>query len=68
MQTTDGHRTIFDFSRTGLSGSWTYARKFICNGRAQFISITDEQAMEWGIKLSQMEGLIPHRKRMPLPF
>ncbi|TRX38291.1 tryptophan synthase subunit beta [Flavobacterium restrictum] len=28
-------------------------------GRAQFISITDEQAMNWGLKLSKMEGLIP---------
>jgi tryptophan synthase beta chain len=28
-------------------------------GRAQFISITDEQAMQWGLKLSKMEGIIP---------
>jgi tryptophan synthase beta chain len=28
-------------------------------GRAQFISITDEQAMQWGLKLSKMEGFIP---------
>jgi tryptophan synthase beta chain len=27
-------------------------------GRAQFISITDEQAMQWGLKLSK-EGIIP---------
>jgi tryptophan synthase beta chain len=25
--------------------------------------LTDEQAMDWGIKLSKMEGLIPARKR-----
>jgi tryptophan synthase beta chain len=28
-------------------------------GRAEFISITDDEAMQWGLKLSQMEGLIP---------
>jgi tryptophan synthase beta chain len=28
-------------------------------GRAQFISITDAQAMDWGLKLSKMEGIIP---------
>jgi tryptophan synthase beta chain len=27
-------------------------------GRAQFISITDEQ-VQWGLKLSKMEGIIP---------
>lgn len=27
--------------------------------RAQFISITDEDAMNWGIKLSKTEGIIP---------
>jgi tryptophan synthase beta subunit len=28
-------------------------------GRAEFISITDDQAMQWGIKISQTEGIIP---------
>jgi tryptophan synthase beta subunit len=28
-------------------------------GRAEFISITDDQAMQWGIKMSQTEGIIP---------
>ena len=27
--------------------------------RAEFISITDEEAMQWGLKISQMEGIIP---------
>jgi tryptophan synthase beta chain len=27
--------------------------------RAEFIAITDEEAMNWGIKLSKMEGIIP---------
>ena len=27
--------------------------------RAQFIAITDDEAMNWGIKMSQTEGLIP---------
>jgi tryptophan synthase beta chain len=37
---------------------WAYAPIFT-PGRAQFISITDEQAMQWGLKLSKMEGIIP---------
>lgn len=27
--------------------------------RAEFLSITDEEAMQWGIKMSQSEGIIP---------
>jgi tryptophan synthase beta subunit len=27
--------------------------------RAEFISITDDEAMQWGIKMSQTEGIIP---------
>ncbi len=27
--------------------------------RAEFIAITDDEAMNWGIKLSKMEGIIP---------
>ena len=27
--------------------------------RAKFVSITDEDAMTWGLNLSQMEGIIP---------
>ena len=27
--------------------------------RAKFISVTDREAMNWGLKLSQMEGIIP---------
>ena len=29
------------------------------SGRATFISITDEQAMNFGLQLSKMEGIIP---------
>ena len=29
------------------------------SGRAEFISITDKQAMEAGLLLSQLEGIIP---------
>jgi tryptophan synthase beta chain len=34
----------------------------------QFISITDEQAMQWGLKLSKMEGIIPAIETAALPF
>ena len=27
--------------------------------RAEFISVTDKDAMEWGLNLSRMEGIIP---------
>ena len=27
--------------------------------RAQFISIPDQEAIDWGLTLSQMEGIIP---------
>jgi tryptophan synthase beta chain len=27
--------------------------------RAEFLSITDDEAMQWGIKMSQTEGIIP---------
>ena len=27
--------------------------------RAEFISIPDQEAMDWGLTLSQMEGIIP---------
>ena len=29
------------------------------SGRGEFISVTDKKAMEWGLLLSQMEGIIP---------
>jgi len=27
--------------------------------RAEFISITDDEAMQWGVKISKTEGIIP---------
>ena len=29
------------------------------SGRAEFISISDQEAMDWGLTLSQLEGIIP---------
>jgi tryptophan synthase beta chain len=52
------YRTIFYFGRIRLPRCWVHANLY-ATGRAQFISITDEQAMQWGLKLSKMEGIIP---------
>ncbi|MBP2282486.1 tryptophan synthase beta chain [Flavobacterium sp. CG_23.5] len=61
MQTTDGQITEPYSISAGLDypGVGPMHANLFTTGRAQFISITDEQAMQWGIKLSQMEGLIP---------
>jgi tryptophan synthase beta chain len=60
MQSTDGHyRTIFHFGRIRFPGVGPMHANLYATGRAQFISITDEQAMQWGLKLSKMEGIIP---------
>jgi tryptophan synthase beta chain len=61
MQTTDGQITEPYSISAGLDypGVGPMHANLFKTGRAQFISITDEQAMDWGIKLSQMEGLIP---------
>ena len=61
MQTTDGQITEPYSISAGLDypGVGPMHANLYATGRAQFISITDEQAMQWGIKLSQMEGLIP---------
>ena len=61
MQTSDGQITEPYSISAGLDypGVGPMHANLFTTGRAQFISITDEQAMQWGIKLSQMEGLIP---------
>ncbi|MFV8333325.1 tryptophan synthase subunit beta [Flavobacterium sp. GSP14] len=61
MQTTDGQITEPYSISAGLDypGVGPMHANLFVTGRAQFISITDEQAMDWGIKLSKMEGLIP---------
>ena len=61
MQTSDGQITEPYSISAGLDypGVGPMHANLFATGRAKFISITDEQAMDWGIKLSKMEGLIP---------
>ena len=61
MQTTDGQITEPYSISAGLDypGVGPIHANLFATGRAQFISITDDQAMQWGLKLSKMEGLIP---------
>ena len=61
MQSLDGQITEPYSISAGLDypGVGPMHANLFATGRAQFISITDEQAMNWGLKLSQMEGLIP---------
>jgi tryptophan synthase beta chain len=61
MQTPDGQITEPYSISAGLDypGVGPMHSHLFKSGRAQFISITDAQAMDWGIKLSQMEGIIP---------
>jgi tryptophan synthase beta chain len=61
MQTDDGQITEpysisagLDYPGVGPLHAHLFETK-----RAQFISITDEDAMNWGIKLSKTEGIIP---------
>ncbi len=61
MQNTDGQITEpysisagLDYPGIGPMHAHLYRSK-----RAKFISITDEDAMTWGLNLSQMEGIIP---------
>ena len=61
MQTDDGQITEpysisagLDYPGIGPMHAHLYA-----SGRAEFISITDKQAMEAGLLLSQLEGIIP---------
>lgn len=61
MQTPDGQITEPYSISAGLDypGVGPMHANLFATGRAKFISITDDQAMQWGLKLSQMEGLIP---------
>ncbi|SDH20852.1 tryptophan synthase beta chain [Flavobacterium omnivorum] len=61
MQTTDGQITEPYSISAGLDypGVGPMHANLFTTGRAKFISITDAEAMDWGIKLSKMEGLIP---------
>lgn len=61
MQTQDGQITEpysisagLDYPGVGPMHAHLFATK-----RADFISITDDQAMHWGRKLSKLEGIIP---------
>ena len=61
MQSLDGQITEPYSISAGLDypGVGPMHANLFATGRAQFISITDDEAMQWGLKLSQMEGLIP---------
>ncbi|SEA42787.1 tryptophan synthase, beta chain [Flavobacterium gillisiae] len=61
MQSKDGQITEPYSISAGLDypGVGPMHAHLFASGRAQFISITDEQAMQWGLKLSKMEGIIP---------
>ena len=61
MQTADGQITEPYSISAGLDypGVGPMHAHLFASGRAQFISITDEQAMNWGLKLSKLEGIIP---------
>jgi tryptophan synthase beta chain len=61
MQTPDGQITEPYSISAGLDypGVGPMHAHLFASGRAQFISITDEQAMNWGLQLSKMEGIIP---------
>lgn len=61
MQTLDGQITEPYSISAGLDypGVGPMHAHLFASGRAQFISITDEQAMNWGLELSKLEGIIP---------
>ena len=61
MQTPDGQITEPYSISAGLDypGVGPLHAHLFASGRAQFISITDAQAMNWGLELSKMEGIIP---------
>jgi tryptophan synthase beta chain len=61
MQSVDGQITEPYSISAGLDypGVGPMHANLFATGRAEFISITDDEAMQWGLKLSQMEGLIP---------
>ncbi|WP_318640485.1 tryptophan synthase subunit beta [Flavobacterium ardleyense] len=61
MQSVDGQITEPYSISAGLDypGVGPMHANLFATGRAQFISITDAQAMEAGLQLSKMEGIIP---------
>ena len=61
MQTPDGQITEPYSISAGLDypGVGPMHANLYATGRAKFISITDEQAMHWGLELSKLEGIIP---------
>lgn len=61
MQTPDGQITEPYSISAGLDypGVGPMHANLYATGRARFISITDEQAMHWGLQLSKLEGIIP---------
>ena len=61
MQTNDGQITEPYSISAGLDypGVGPIHANLFATGRAQFISITDAQAMDAGLQLSKMEGIIP---------
>ena len=61
MQSLDGQITEPYSISAGLDypGVGPMHANLFATGRAEFISITDDQAMQWGLKLSKLEGLIP---------
>jgi tryptophan synthase beta chain len=61
MQSTDGQITEPYSISAGLDypGVGPMHANLFATGRAKFIAVTDEDAMNWGLKLSKLEGLIP---------
>lgn len=61
MQSTDGQITEPYSISAGLDypGIGPMHANLFQTKRAQFFSITDDEAMKWGLKLSQTEGIIP---------
>lgn len=61
MQSTDGQITEPYSISAGLDypGVGPMHANLFATGRAKFVSITDDQAMNWGLQLSKMEGIIP---------
>jgi tryptophan synthase beta subunit len=61
MQTDDGQITEPYSISAGLDypGVGPMHAHLFETQRAEFIAITDDEAMQWGIKLSQTEGIIP---------
>lgn len=61
MQTDDGQITEPYSISAGLDypGVGPMHANLFQTKRAEFLSITDDEAMQWGLKLSQTEGIIP---------